>query len=107
MSGKQALKKYEALKKKLTALGYICSGSVMSLYRKCGKPNCACCKDKKALHGPYHIWTRKVDGKTVTRTLSPAQAGSCKDCIDNLQKMVSIVEKMKLLSAQAVDQLET
>lgn len=97
-------KKHEALKGKIARLDYICSGSVMLLYRKCGKPTCGCKDSKKAEHGPYHIWTRKVMGKTVTRTLSEEQAKRCRQYIDNLKNLEVILEAIKSLSAQIVEQ---
>ena len=39
----------------------------------CGKRRCRCHDDPPALHGPYAEWTRKIEGKTVTRRLTPEQ----------------------------------
>jgi len=50
----------------------ICSGNLYERYTKCGKKNCRCQdKENPKLHGPYYVWARIVDGKQVTRTLSP------------------------------------
>lgn len=95
----QLRKEFAALKRRLAKTGYICTGSLMSLYHRCGKPYCACHRDKKALHGPYSVWTRKVQGKTVTRNLSARQAELCRDCIENMREVERIIERMKELSA--------
>lgn len=97
-------KEYAELQHQLTHIGFICSGSVMSLYRKCGKHNCGCNKNESMQHGPYHIWTRKEKGKTVTRSLSERQAGCCSEYIQNLRRMESIIERMKEISAQVLEQ---
>jgi hypothetical protein len=98
----QIQRKYDALRAKLASADYICSGSVMLLFRKCGRGNCACHDSKKAEHGPYYIWTRKVSGKTVTRTLSEAQAKRCMKFIENLKKLDAVLEEMKGVAAEAV-----
>jgi len=77
---------------------------MMTLYRTCGKPGCACAKDKGARHGPYLVWTRKADGKTITHTLSEHQARACRTAIENMQRLEAIVAEMKLLSAQAIEE---
>lgn len=104
MTQAQAKKEYEALKTKISRLGLIATGSVMLLYRKCGKSTCACQDDQKAEHGPYYIWTRKVMGKTVTRTLSEAQAKRCRQSIENLKALDLILDAMKNIAAQIIEQ---
>jgi len=99
----QLEKKYRNLQKEFIQIGYICCGSIMSLYRRCGKPNCGCKDDLEMRHGPYHIWTRKKNGKTVTRSLSKKQAEHCLEYIQNLKKMEKIIEEMKKVSIQIVE----
>ena len=100
----QLEKKYHDLQKKFTQIGYICCGSIMSLYRKCGKPKCGCKDDLEMRHGPYHIWTRKKNGKTVTRSLSKKQAEKCMKYMQNLKKMEKIIEEMKKVSIQIIEE---
>ena len=49
-------------------------GSVGIRFQKCGKPSGACATCASARHGPYHTWTRVIDGKTHSRVLTAAQA---------------------------------
>jgi hypothetical protein len=100
----QLEKEYSNLQKEFTQIGYICCGSIMSLYRKCGKPKCGCKDDLEMRHGPYHIWTRKKNGKTVTRSLSKKKAEHCLEYIQNLKKMEKIIEEMKKVSIQIVEE---
>jgi hypothetical protein len=90
---------FNQLKRRLAKTSFICTGSLMSLYRRCGKPYCACQKDEKSLHGPYTVWTRKVQAKTVTRTLNTKQADLCKRSIQKMREVEAIIERMKQLSA--------
>ena len=95
----QLRQEFNQLKRRLARTNFICTGSLMSLYRRCGKPYCACQKDEKSLHGPYMVWTRKVQAKTVTRTLHAKQADLCKRSIQSMREVEAIIERMKELSA--------
>lgn len=104
MSEKDALqKKYSLLKRKIDKMGFISTGSVMSIYQKCGYSRCACAHDENARHGPYNRWTRKVKGKTVTRTLTDKQAKICRECISNYRSLERIIEEMKKLSVEFIE----
>lgn len=103
MEKEQLQKEYSELSKKLSKIGYICKGSVMVLYVKCGKPYCRCKTDENAKHGPYNIWTRKVKGKTVTRHLSEKQANLCREYIQNSKKLESIIKEMRNLSVSILE----
>jgi hypothetical protein len=46
-------------------------GSLSAVMRRCGKPNCACASEGHPGHGPQHVLTRKLAGKTVTVHLRP------------------------------------
>ncbi|MDP7611704.1 MAG: hypothetical protein QGH62_04580 [Nitrospinaceae bacterium] len=95
---------YQKLRDQLTQTGYICTGSITTVYRKCGKSYCFCAKDENAVHGPYNVWTRKVKGKTVTRNLTDAQAELCKECIQRMRKVEVILEKMKNLTVKYIEE---
>lgn len=45
-------------------------GSLSVNYRRCGKPNCACAAPDHPGHGPRHLWTHSVAGRTVGRQLA-------------------------------------
>jgi hypothetical protein len=96
--------RYKQLQKELSQIGFICNGSIMSLYRKCGKPNCGCSENIELKHGPYYIWTRKEKGKTITRSLSEERFQHCQQCIQNYKKMERIIEEMKEISIQIFEQ---
>ena len=87
MDAERLAARYVSLKRRLARIGHICNGSVMQLYRKCGKPGCGCKEDPKMQHGPRYIWTRKENGKKVTRSLSKEHAGRCVEYIRNSRQM--------------------
>jgi hypothetical protein len=66
--------RYRELAQQLAEIGLISSGTVTRRYTHCATPGCKCKGDSPQPHGPYYQWTRKVNGKTVTRRLSAAEA---------------------------------
>ena len=99
----QFSEKYQELRRALAKTGYISTGSITTVYRKCGKLYCVCAKKEEVLHGPYNVWTRKVKGKTVTRNLTDKQTQLCKECVQNLRQLEGIIEEMKTLTAQYIE----
>ena len=95
---------YQELRDQLAQTGYITTGSITTVYRKCGKPYCFCAKDEKAVHGPYNVWTRKINGKTVTRNLTDTQAELCKKCIQNMRHLEATIDQMKKLTAKYIEE---
>lgn len=98
------MRRYEKLKRELADIGFICNGTLMSTYRKCGRPGCACSDDEEMRHGPYLIWTRKENGKTVTRSLPEKQATLCRQYMENFRRMESVIEEIKKISVQMIEQ---
>jgi hypothetical protein len=54
----------------LGGVGDFRRGNVTATYRRCGKANCACADPVHPGHGPRHLWTRSVDGKTEGRQVA-------------------------------------
>ena len=54
-------------------VGFALPGTLTERMTRCGHPTCRCHADPPRLHGPYHQWTRKIGGKTVTRILTDDQ----------------------------------
>ena len=58
----------------------------------------ACRADPPRPHGPYHQWTRKVGGKTVTRLLSDEQLADYGPWLDNQRRLRTLVTELETLS---------
>jgi len=69
-------------------------GTISQAMAKCGQKNCRCRKDPKALHGPYHRWTGRLNGKITTKTLTKELAEECQRRIENYQKLQKNIEKL-------------
>jgi hypothetical protein len=93
--------RYRELAAQLATIGLIHSGSVTSRYTRCGTPSCRCHADPPQPHGPYYQWTAKVDGKTVTRRLSPAEAELYQEWIANDRRLRHLIRQMRQVAAKA------
>ena len=51
-----------------------------------------------ALHGPYIQWTRTVNGKTVTRTLTPAQYQAYAPWFASARRLRALATELQALS---------
>lgn len=52
------------LREALARVGDFRPGTLMSRFRKCGKPNCHCARENDSGHGPTWVLTRTAEGKT-------------------------------------------
>lgn len=57
------------IKAQLADIDLVLPGTVLRRETQCGRANCRCHADPPQLHGPYWWWTRRVQGKTVTKIL--------------------------------------
>jgi hypothetical protein len=97
--------RHRALLRDILDIGPVLRGTISERKGRCGKPTCRCQTDPEALHGPYHIWTRKEAGKTITVSLRPEQALLCQQWSENmrrLDRLVTALQNLGLSAAKAV-----
>ena len=82
-------------------------GSITIRSARCGKPACRCKADPPQLHGPYIQWTRKINGRTRTRLLTPAQHDRYKPWFENAQRIRALLTELEQLSLQAANTAES
>jgi hypothetical protein len=92
----------QEFRQELEDVGFISVGSLSTTYHTCGNPNCRCHQDPDKRHGPYHYWTRKVKGRTVTVTLKPAQVPLYRQGIENNRRLENLLQEMRRISAEAI-----
>jgi hypothetical protein len=88
----------EAIARRLGEAGFALPGSLLERVTRCGKPNCACKTEPPRLHGPYHQWTRKVDGKTLTINLTDEQAERYGPWLAEAQRLRALLNELESLS---------
>ena len=87
-----------AIQAALGQTGFCLPGSIVIRRTRCGKPACACKADPPALHGPYIQWTRTVNGKTVTRILTPAQYDTYAPWFASARRLRALAAELEALS---------
>jgi hypothetical protein len=102
----KARRAQQRLARELAEIGFALPGTLTERHMRCGKAHCRCKADPPTLHGPYLQWTRKVDGKTVTRLLSPDQRDRYQDWFDNDRKLKDLISRLEMLSLQAITETE-
>ena len=82
----------------LARTGFALPGTLADRMTRCGYANCRCHADPPRLHGPYHQWTRKKDGKTATRILTDDQLADYQPWFDNHRRLRALVAELEALS---------
>lgn len=83
---------------RLAGLAFALPGTVAGRMTRCGHATCRCHADPPQLHGPYHQWTRKKNGKTATRILSDDQLADYGPWFDNHKRLRELIAKLEELS---------
>jgi len=60
----------EALYRALEETGDFRRGTISVTYRKCGKKNCTCARQGHPGHGPQHLWSTTIKGKSYAKNLT-------------------------------------
>jgi uncharacterized protein DUF6788 len=94
---KTLLERREVLASGLPSFAEIVRGSLVTRYRRCGKPTCHCVKSRG--HGPAHylVVTLKP-GKTEQILLSEAMLPVARRFLDNYQRWWAALEKVSALN---------
>jgi len=95
-----------ALQTQISELGYCLPGTLTERRTRCSSPGCRCRSDPPALHGPYYSWTRKINGKTVTRTLTPEQARRYQPWFDDARELRALAAQLEALSLKLAQDAE-
>ena len=87
----------------LSEIGFALPGSLTVRAYRCGKANCRCKREPPQLHGPYAFWTRKVNGKTMTRILSEDQLVQYQPLFDNARRLRALISDLQELTLQLIE----
>lgn len=90
----------------LAQLGFCLPGTLTARRTRCSSPGCRCRAEPPTLHGPYYSWTRKIAGKTVTRTLSPEQASRYERWFEDARQLRALTAELEVLSLEIAERAE-
>lgn len=94
---------YRELAERVADIGFIAAGTITRRHTRCGKPGCRCQAQPPQPHGPYHQWTGKINGKTVTRRLTEAEADLYQQWITNDRTLHALIAQMRQVAAKATE----
>lgn len=97
----------KAILDEIAQLGFCLPGSIVERTSRCGNPSCRCQTDPARRHGPYRSWTRKVQGKTVTRRLTDGQLQRYQQWFDNARRLRHLVAELESLSVRTAEATES
>lgn len=92
----------DRIARELAGLGFVLPGTVLYRQGRCGKPSCRCHADPPQPHPPFYSWTRKVNGKTVTRRLSADQLRDYQPWFDNARRLRALTTDLEDLSLRVL-----
>jgi hypothetical protein len=93
----------ERIRQELASVGPLLPGSLVIRTGPCGKQACACHQDPLRQHGPFRSWTRKVDGKTVTRLLTEDQLADYHEMFENRRRLKEIIQELEQMGLDIVE----
>src|SRR5260221_14538728 len=83
----------------ISQVGDFRRGALNLVWRKCGKPNCACAQPGHRGHGPQYNLTRRVGGKTVNVHLKPGpELEKAEREVAEHQRFADLVEEVTQVS---------
>ena len=72
---------------RIAAIEYLCSGTLHKRTKTCGKPRCACARQRSARHGPYYQWSRRKAGRQDNAIIPASAAVHFRRAIANYRKL--------------------
>jgi hypothetical protein len=98
-------RRHRELAAQIAEIGIVAAGSVTRRFTRCTSVGCRCNADPPTPHGPYWQWTAKVNGKTVTKRLSAAEAKLYQEWIGNDRRIRALLDQMRKVDAKAAELL--
>lgn len=91
------------LRERLNAIEYLCSGTLATRMKRCGKPGCRCATDPQARHGPYYEWGHMREGRLVHRSVSAEQAAALRLAITNYRKVRALLRDWEVETERLIE----
>lgn len=90
-SKKRIRQRSRELRRAIDRMDFVASGTLHSRTKVCGRSNCKCATNPEARHGPYHEWSRRIDGKLRHSVVSSSQAELLRRAIANHRKILALL----------------
>lgn len=101
----QEIRRRERLLAQLPNLQEVLRGSLVTRYRRCGRPNCHCAQKGARGHGPaYYLMVTVAPGKTVQVYVPEEQKRDVERWIKNYRRSREILEQISTLNRELLKQ---
>ncbi len=97
--------RHQQIQAELSQIGLVLPGSLTDRSTRCQRGGCHCHADPPQLHGPYPTWTRKISGRTVTRTLTAEDAERLRPYFDAHRHLRQLITELEAISMELAGQL--
>ena len=91
-------RRHQQIQAELSQIGLVLPGSLTDRTTRCQRAGCHCHADPPQLHGPYPTWTRKVSGRTITRTLTAEDAERLRPYFDAHRHLRQLITELEAIS---------
>ena len=86
----------------IAKMDFVCSGTMSTRTKVCGKSYCRCATDPEDRHGPYHEWTRREGGRLRHSVVSSDQAELLAAGIANYREILRLLRLWEAKTAEEV-----
>ena len=93
-------RRHQQIQAELGQIGLVLPGSLTDRTTRCQRAGCHCHADPPQLHGPYPTWTRKISGRTVTRTLTAEDAERLRPYFDAHRHLRQLITELEAISIE-------
>ena len=96
-------RRHQQIQAELAQIGIALPGSLTSRTTRCQRASCHCHASPPVLHGPYPTWTRKISGRTVTRTLTTEDAERLRPYFDAHRHLRQLITELEAISIELAE----
>jgi len=93
-------RRHQQIQAELARIGITLPGSLTSRTTRCQRPGCHCHASPPILHGPYPTWTRKISGRSVTKTLTPQDAERLRPYFTAHRRLRQLITELEAVSIE-------
>lgn len=99
---KKALRTIAQVRRRITDLDFLSTGTLLRRTKVCGRKECRCAKDPAARHGPYYEWTRRENDRLVHTVLSDEEGAQLARAIRNYRLVRRLLRVWERATLQAI-----
>ena len=91
-------RRHQQIQAELSQIGLVLPGSLTQPHHPLPARRLPLPRHPPHLHGPYPTWTRKVSGRTITRTLTPEDAERLRPYFDAHRRLRQLITELEAIS---------